>query len=858
MSLGMQSLAYIRLPQARILQCLVLLLCLSVPAIAQDGDTNNDQELIELTEAYAEIEQKLTDQSAELDRILKLGYGGPALGKDMADIAENVATLEARLEGLVAQLAILIKKLNYNPVMPFEITVHKDAKDTPPLVSSARPGDRIYLTADIKHAVLPEGMETRLSWALMLPDGTPSEILHKSEDKVRAGTGATYSFGIDTADMELGTYKMELVHAVVGAEKQQFKASTSFTLGKLSNLKITKMVIDDERSGDEHQRVLPEGAFPYMFAYFEAPEHIKALTADFRVRDMTDSKTIYAKKGTKKIKPDAPQQRFGVVLDPEQTQMTVGHEYRFELSLKDDLRDPNSLQEKLETVKDNITFFYGDEPKRIKIDKLVISNDAAAKSTPQTIAVSPTVFLTGWYKATKTVDSMDVLFRLTNIKDGETILETTVTQENQKDAALDKITLPVETEMLKEGAEYSLQTFFSGAGFETAKSARKFTYAKKPPPDMLKLVKVTGRITTAGEGGDEVDPKNTNPLKLDSSVTFNVPPVYPEGLEGVLYWRIDGKQQPPIALDGSNNNWGFTFDARTMGSTSSYSAVLFYRQSPRRRPQRLYSAKFGVSLPFYASTLGGDKPMYDENEKVGENGKKKRLPDWMGYPWIRDKVGIRVRSSDFDVKVKVTVLATLKETGQTLISETKTIEVAPKQSTELEWRLDQAALKFDLKAIFPNIEPERDFKKTIETKFTVEDDKGYKTEHDLTTTQWLYFLESDENFIKAPSGFEEKSEVGTIIPPAIMDGPYTTSTMGLSFYYTEGLDVKMRPEDLEAWAKEVNAPKVREDDEREYFAKTVPVLITLEDASGKQGAFFWGKYTFTAGLSKPPPGDNDD
>lgn len=834
-----------------VFRSLILLLCLSVPfsapANAQDEDVTD--EIAELSEAYADVEQKLTEQSAELDRVLKLGYGGPALGKDMADIAENVAALEGHLQSLGEQLADLVKKVNYNPIQPFELVVHKDAKDAPPLTGTIQPGDKVYLTAEVQHAVLAEGVETRLSWALMLPDGTASEKLQKSDDLVRAGEGDTYSFGIDTTGMAFGAYEMELVHSVVDQPKKQFTASAKFTLAEVSEVQITKMVVDDERTGDVHQRVLPEGAFPYMFAYFEAPNYVTELSAVFRVYDLTTRKVIYAKKGVKKIKSDVTQQRFGVVLDPAQVQIENGHEYRFDISLADDLRI-DAIEKKLKKAEDKVTFFYGEEPKRIKIDKLVVSTDAADKSTPYKIPAAPTLFLSGWYEATQTVDVIDIQFRLSSPKDGEVILEQSIIRENQSEKAMDTVTVPVDTSLLKVGAEYHLETIFSTDDIQAVKSEKKFIYAELPPLDMLDVVKVSGSIDTPGQGPKQVLINKTNPLKLSSKVTFKVPAVYPDRLEGVLYWEIDGNKQSLIPLDGSNSNWGLSFDAGSMGSNSRYEINLVHRRTARSRPRSLYTASFGVSLPFATNTFGGDRPIYEEGSKDKETGERKRLPDWMGYAWVRDKVGIRVRANDFGVKANVTIKAVLKETGQTLISETKSIDIAAKETSEFEWKLDQPALKFDLEAVFPNIEPKRDFKKTIETTFTVKDDKGYEAEDKITTTQWIYFLDSDEEFRRAEY---ESENVGTILPPSVMTGPYTTTVKGLSFYYTEGLDVMTRPEELETWVQDVGAVKVREDEKRDYFAKTVPVLITLEDSSGKQGVLFWTNYTFTAGLAKPPP-----
>ncbi len=494
-----------------------LLCCLSISLSAQDEAV--DQEIADLTEAYAEIEQRLIEKSMELDRVLNLGYSGPALGKDLADIAEGVATLEGRLKDLGEQLAALVKKINYNPIKPFQLIAHKGDKDAPPLKGNIRPGDKVYLTAAIEYAVLAEDIQTRLNWALLLPDGTASEKLHKTEDIVRSGDGETYSFGIDTSGMGLGAYTMELTHSVVGNPKQQFKSSIKFTLAEVSDLKITKMVIDDERTGDVHQQVLPAGAFPYMFAYFEAPEYIKNLTANISVRDLTASKTIYQKAGVKKIKPDVEQQRFGVVLDPKKVRMTAGHEYRFDISLKDDLRG-EAGQQRLKTAKGKATFFYGDEPKRIKIQKIGASNDAAAKSGLSNVPVSTTVYLSGWYKATRPVGNVNVLFRLMNVKDGQAVFEQQITHENQKDAEVGKVSLPLDVALLKEGAEYRLQTVFSGDGIDTVKSERQFTYAKLPPLDMRQFVNVAGNVSTPGKGSSQVEVSKSNPLTLSSKVSF--------------------------------------------------------------------------------------------------------------------------------------------------------------------------------------------------------------------------------------------------------------------------------------------------------------------------------------------------
>lgn len=841
-----------------VFRLLVLLSCLSSPVKAQDDAIT--REMAELSEAYADIERKLIEQSAELDRVLTLGYSGPALGKDMADIAENVATLEGRLQGLAEQLADLVKKINYNPIQPFELVVHKGAKDAPPLMGTARPGDRVYLTADIKHAVLTEGAETRLSWALILPDGTASDKLRKSNDVAREGEGDTYSFGVDTTGMELGNYQVDLTHSVVGQPKKQFKTSASFTLAEVSEVQITKMVIDDERTGDVHQEILPPDARPYMFAYFEVPSFIQELSADFNVRDLTTGKTIYQKKGVKKIKPEVEQQRFGVVLDPKKTQMLGGHEYSFSIALKDDLRG-NTLKKTVPTAKETITFFYGDEPKRVKVDKLVVSNLEGAKKSLSNVPASPIVYFTNWVKATKPVGAMDVLFRLTGAQGGEAILEKTITQANQKNVDIEQVSLPVDASLLKAGAKYRLETVVSGEGFETVQSTRNFIYAKLASVDISKLVKVSGNITTPGASRSAVNPGEVNSLKLDSKVSFTVPPVSREGMVGTLHWKLNGKRQAIIKLDGGSPNWGFSFGANKSNG-NIYSAELIYMASSRSRPKRLYSADFLISLPFTASTFGGDRPLYASTDKAAKDDERKRLPSWRGYSWLRNEVGIRVKASDFGIKAKVTINAVLKETGETLISETKAINLAADEETKLNWTLDQSALKFDLESIFPNIDTSRDLKKTIETKFTVEDDEGYRLERTVSTSQWLPLLNIESEFNEgAGITFSEGTsgdQVGKISPLAVMRGPYSSKITGLGVWDIAGLNVSSRTEELEDWVKAEGARKYNETDTADYYAKSIPLLISLEDSTGKQAVLYWPDFTFRVSVAKPSPSDEGD
>ncbi|PCI34451.1 MAG: hypothetical protein COB54_01305 [Alphaproteobacteria bacterium] len=804
---------------------------------AQEIDQDIDQQITELEELYTEIEQQLHQQSEALDKALTVGYGGTAIRKDMGDIADRVEGLATRLSDLGEQLSTLIKNMNINPIKPFTIIPRRGAKDAPPLQSAAHDGDRIYFTAEVPHPPLEDGSETELIWSLKLPDGRISEKLKKTDISLRDGPSALYSFGINTTGMELGAYEITLTHTVVGRPKHTYLATASFDINQIKDIKIIRMVVDDERTGDKHQPVLAEGAAPFLFSYYEVPAEVTALSARYRVRDLTDRKDIYQKSGRRNTKPEQDIQRVGIKLDPEKIPLTVGHEYRFDISFTDDLRQ-SSTDKAYDTVRDSITFFYGTEPRFARITRLGATVAADGTKFDKNIPLLTTpLYLNSWVTAAKSIDVLEVDIRLIRTKDKSVVFETRVSQKNDPEKGISHLSFPVDPSLLTEGAKYRQEVTVRVEGLEPVTARRSFTYAKKPPVDMAKYVKVSGVIRTPGLPDVIINsvPNTRYRYRHNSTITLSVPAVYPDGIDGKLAWRCKncgGVKTPRIPLDGSNNDWGFSYSP---GKNRWGGKIELFHLSKSSRSKNLYSAHFSLEKPFQASLFTSLK------------GRKKNL-DF--HPWGMGDIGVRLKANSFATTVTVSAKATLKETGETLFNETKSISLPANQDKDWLWAIDPDRLKFDLARHFPGIKKSH-IKKNIDLEVTIDDGKGYKTSRSTALTRKIFILNDKKYFKNGPNN-PENPLVRTIVPPADMKGPFTTSITGISTYYTEGLKWYYDPDKLESWAAEGGAKKYKEDDKKEYYRKTVPLLLTIEDSTGKQAVAFWKNYTYSVNIWKKP------
>ncbi len=815
---------------------------------AQDADEQNRQ-LSEIKAQFLTIQKELAVQDQEATRILGIGLPDGALRADLKTIVENVIGLQKQLKDLGQELKILTDNMNINPLKPFKIIIHKAAKDAPPLTTSIQAGEILYFTVDMA-ATKDEDIETRLVWSIMTPDGRLSENLKKTENILLKNTAGIHSFGINTTGLEDGHYTVMLDHNIV--EKPAFKLASKarFDIGTATEIEIVRLMIDDEKTGDIHQSILPVDAAAYLFSYYKTPADVVALTASYRVRDLTTGEDIFNKTGRRKNKPDVDIQRVGIRLDPEVNPLVAGHEYRFDISFADDLR-PATSDKQYDTAKDSITFFYGSTPKRIKLGKKIATNVVGDGKYNRIIPKAEKIQVGNWYTATSSVEEMNVVIRLINSADKAVLAEKTFVHINNKDTEREQVTASFNTGLLKANSSYQIETVINIEGLAPVKNKYSVKYAKMAQPHLKNFVKVSGKINTPGASSNTVK-EGKNSIKLDSTVTFNAAPAYPEGLTGILIWTVrNSKYHKVIKLDGSNNDWSFSFTPKDLGSGNYYEVSLVHAPSrhTRKKPV-IFAAEFGISLPFHVSTIGNDRDIYAKDTKTG---KRTRQPSWKGYAWLRDKVGITIKANAFPVTAKITVKATLKETGETLFSESKLISLGAKEDKELEWDLNQPALKFDLESIFPNIDINKDLKKTIVTEFTIDDGKGYVVKKEVTTTQWLYLLnnraDDKEYFVDGPKTYDNPL-VRTIIPPAGMKGPFTSSLIGISTNYVDGLEWYYDPSKLKDWIIEVGAEKYKEDENAIYYRNEAPLLLTIEDSNGRQAAAYWREYSNSTSVAK--------
>ena len=635
--------------------------------------------------------------------------------------------------------------------------------------------------------------------------------------------------------MVLGTYEITLTHTVVGRPQHTYLATASLDITEVKDIKIIRMVVDDERSGDTHQPVLPEGASPYLFSYYEVPAGVTALSARYRVRDLTDRKEIYKKSGRRNTKTEQDIQRVGIKLDPEKIPLIVGHEYRFDISFTDDLRQSTS-DKAYDKVSDSITFFYGTKPRFARITRLGATISADSTKFDKNIPLLTTpLYLNSWITAAKSIDVLDVDIRLIRTKDKSVVFETRVSHKNNPDKGIARLTFPVEASLLTEGAKYRQEVTVRVEGLEPVTSRRSFTYAKKPPVDMAKYVNVSGVIRTPGLPDIII---NSNPdaryrYRHNSTITLSVPAVYPDGIEGKLAWRCKncgGVNTADIPLDGSNNDWGFTYSP---GKIRWGGEIELFHQSKSSRRKNLYKAHFSLEKPFQAHLFTSHK------------GRKKNVNF---YPWGMEHIGVRLKANSFATTVTVNAKATLKETGETLFNETKSISLPANQDKDWVWTINPDKLKFDLARHFPRIKNSHR-KKNITLEVTIEDGKGYKIKRTTTFSRKIFILNEDKYFRNGPNN-PESPLVRTILPPAGMKAPFTTSIIGISAFYTDGLKWYYDPDKLESWAAEVGAKKHKEDDKKKYYRKTVPLLLTIEDSTGKQAVSFWKNYTYSVSIWK--------
>ncbi len=330
-------------------------------AWSQDTEDDIQQKISALHEEHTAIENELNEHATELERLLVIGYGGPVLRQDMANLASRVGALQARLEETAAQIAELAKGLNINPIKSFTINARRNAPDGPALSGPVTAGERVVFSVNLDYPNADPDLKTALMWTVKQPDGSISKTTYKVEELNVQNIQGLHTFEMNTQGMMPGAYEVELKHQELGSAEHKYVDKARFELNVPRELKIISVLVDDEKAGDQHKNKLSTGATPYIFVYFEATPSISAVMATIRVNDLTDGSSIYQRTARRVLNHLEDTQFIHIGLSPEKYAFQEGHTYSFSASLEDNLDLPVSVDGGgAKSVNANVTFQYGD------------------------------------------------------------------------------------------------------------------------------------------------------------------------------------------------------------------------------------------------------------------------------------------------------------------------------------------------------------------------------------------------------------------------------------------------------------------------------------------------------------------
>ena len=795
---------------------------LSTHASAQNNAENLQIELRDLEEIYAQSEENIQAARVKLDELLAIDYKEMSARKQMQDIASLVGTEYAIIEDMGSRISALIKKLD-GGTKPLTVVVRRGSKDAEPLVTTAKDGDILYFTAKAR-----QSSELNLTWSIRKPDGQLSDSLYKEAVEKGGLDKQLFSFGIETTGMEEGVYQVMLEYNLTSEPEKKYTSTANFEIGGAVNvIKILRLVVDDEKSGDKHKSALDVTASAYLFSYYEVPDDVEALTIRYRLRDWTDRKYIFEKTGRRNTKPGKAVQRVGILLDKNEVSLIEGHKYRFDIRLTDDLRTDAS-NEKYETQSKNVFFYYGKEPKQVDIKRIVVGTSENSEKYLRDIPKQDSpIFINFSYDATGGVESVDVDIKVLKVSDTTVVFHHTVQKAVDSEKTTEKISIPVEIDKFEIDAKYLVEVMVTGEEIELSKKSMSFFYAQIPPADMKKYIHVSGVIQTPGFPDVNIKQNGDNFYYKYSTIIFNLPAQNGPNFKGDLIWRCKYGCGPSkkINLSADNTDWGYSFAIKSGRGFGGLELIHRYKG----KSIKLDLPKFRVTKPFSAKLLPSNS--FDGTAKF--------------YPWGMNNTRLQIKANAQNSSAHASIKVTLGD--QMVWTQSKSMSLPADKWVEWNLGFDPSRLKYDIADQFPNIN-KYSFSKNIEFAVNIEYGNGNGLDTSFTRSAKIFRLNKDN--LKEYPATPENPLTYTIIPPSEMTGPYKSSIIGNSVYYMDGLNWYYDPDKLEEWVRTVGAKKYKEDEDRKYYRKTSPLLITIEDSTGKQAALFFDKFTYSAGIFK--------
>lgn len=254
-------------------------------SFAQEEDTEIDpkaQQIIDLEEEFKELSVKLVGFDERTNSLLTAGQNNQALRNMLKDILDRVIEIQTRLEDLGSQLAEL---RGAGPVKLAEFTILAQIKYFEPSETLSDPvivNDQITFTALLGFPEKAAPLDTTVVWTLK--DSTGQEIEGYGNITPDQGENPTdvRKFTLDTTDLELGAYVVNLTHTLNGTTSMSVTDDIPFTLEAMGEIIITELDVGGIDGGE-----------PDLMGYYTVPKGVENLKASVTLMNTTTGTTVH-------------------------------------------------------------------------------------------------------------------------------------------------------------------------------------------------------------------------------------------------------------------------------------------------------------------------------------------------------------------------------------------------------------------------------------------------------------------------------------------------------------------------------------------------------------------------------------
>ena len=254
-------------------------------SFAQEEDTEIDpkaQQIIDLEEEFKELSGKLVDLDEKTNSLLTAGQNNRALRNMLKDILDRVIEIQTRLEYLGSELAEL---RGAGPVKLAEFIILAQIKYFEPSETLSDPvivNDQITFTALLGFPENATPLDTTVVWTLK--DSSGQEIEGYGTITPDQGVSPTDArkFTLDTTDLELGAYVVNLTHTLNGTTPMSVTDDIPFTLEAMGEIIITELDVGGIDGGE-----------PDLMGYYTVPKGVENLEASVTLLNTTTGAIVH-------------------------------------------------------------------------------------------------------------------------------------------------------------------------------------------------------------------------------------------------------------------------------------------------------------------------------------------------------------------------------------------------------------------------------------------------------------------------------------------------------------------------------------------------------------------------------------